>query len=354
MSCQLTRTDVDTIEYRLVWPADVLKSLGHDIVILPPTKDSGFLAKFREEPNGKQVLTALQIPTDADVIVIQRPAHEFQPQMVDMLRSNGVAVVVDMDDDMSSIDQGNVAYHTYHPRSNTPYSWRHAIESCKKATFVTTSTRRLQKVYAAHGRGMVLDNYVPAKCLTYQGAQTGAFGWAGTTQSHPNDLQVTGRTVQQLIDAGLPFRVVGGKSRVQQVLQLREEPVVTGSVDLTEWVQTIARTYDVGLIPLAQTPFNSAKSRLKGIEHMAAGVPWVASPREEYRRLHRESGCGFLAERPKDWYNHVQRLMGDEVLRKEQTEMGKEFMKDQTYQAQGWRWAEAWETALKIQRGGTL
>src|SRR5678816_2166677 len=96
MSCQLTRTDVDTIEYRLVWPADVLKSLGHDIVILPPTKDSGFLAKFREEPNGKQVLTALQIPTDADVIVIQRPAHEFQPQMVDMLRSNGVAVVVDL------------------------------------------------------------------------------------------------------------------------------------------------------------------------------------------------------------------------------------------------------------------
>lgn len=337
--------------YRLTWPADVLKGLGHDVVIMPPTLNSGFMAKFREDASGKKVLTGLQIPSDADVIVIQRPAHEFQPQMVDMLRSNGVAVVVDMDDDMSSIHHDNVAYHTYHPRSNTPYSWRYAMESCKKATFVTTSTRQLQKVYAAHGRGMVLDNYVPAKCLTFERQDTGAFGWAGTTQSHPNDLQVTGRAVQQLIDAGHRFRVVGAKSKVKQALQLRQDPDVTGTVDLTEWVKTIGETYDVGLVPLAMTPFNNAKSRLKGIEHMAAGVPWVASPREEYRRLHRESGCGLLAERPKDWYTQVQRLMGDEVLRKEQTEMGKEFMKDQTYQAQAWRWAEAWEAALKVQRG---
>lgn len=345
------RTDVDTIEYRLIWPADVLKSLGHDIVILPPTKDSGFLAKFQENPGGEKVLTALQVPNDADVIVIQRPAHEFQPQMVDMLRSYGIAVVIDMDDDLSSIHRDNVGYMMYHPRSSSAYSWKNAAESCKRATFVTTSTKLLQKVYAPHGRGVVIDNYVPEKCLHWEKIPTGTFGWAGTTQSHPNDLQVTGKAVQQLIDSGLEFRVVGTRSRVKQVLKLRDEPPTTGTVDLIDWVKTIAETYDVGLVPLAPGPFNSAKSRLKGIEHMAAGVPWVASPREEYRRLHRESGCGLLAETPKDWFNQVQRLMGDEVLRKEQTEMGKEFMKDQTYQAQAWRWAEAWETALKIQRG---
>jgi hypothetical protein len=302
--------------YRLVWPADVLRQQGHDIVIIPPVEGSGFLAKFQEDRQGNKQLIGLQVPSDADVIVLQRPAHEHQPDMVDMIRSSGIAVVIDMDDDMSTIDKDNIAWITYSPRSNTPFSWKHAAESCRRATFVTTSTRTLQRVYAPHGRGAVLDNYVPEKCLTYERQDVEAFGWAGTTKSHPNDLQVTGRTVAQLIDEGYRFRVVGGKSKVQEALKLRSSVDYTGSVDLIHWVRKIGQSYDVGLIPLAATAFNTAKSRLKGIEHMAAGVPWVASPREEYRRLHRESGCGLLASTPRDWYSHVSKLMNDDVLRK--------------------------------------
>jgi hypothetical protein len=67
--------------------------------------------------------------------------------------------------------------------------------------------------------------------------------------------------------------------------------------------------------------------------------------------LNRESGCGFLADTPKEWVGHLRRLLTDEVLRKEQAEMGREYMKDQTYQAQAWRWLEAWTRALEIQRG---
>jgi glycosyltransferase involved in cell wall biosynthesis len=107
------------------------------------------------------------------------------------------------------------------------------------------------------------------------------------------------------------------------------------------------------MVPLSPSPFNTSKSRLKGIEMMAAGVAWVASPRAEYRRLRRESGCGYLAETPKDWYNRLNQLLKDEPLRKEQVEMGREYMKDQTYEANAWRWAEAWERAYKVQRGVT-
>jgi hypothetical protein len=48
----------------------------------------------------------------------------------------------------------------------------------------------------------------------------------------------------------------------------------------------------------------------------------------------------------------LKRLMTDDVLRKEQAEAGTEYMKDQTLQANAWRWATAWEEALKIERGG--
>lgn len=338
--------------YRLVWPADVLRGQGHDVRISPPGKDSGLQAKTETRTSdGAQRLVDVRIPEGVDVLVFQRPAHPLQPQMIQLVRSRGVAVVVDMDDDMSAIDPDNVAFHTYRPQSNTPYSWKHAAESCRAATMVTTSTRALQRIYATPGRGAVLDNYVPERCLEYDKPITGYWGWAGTTQSHPNDLQVSGRASQRLIDEGHPFRVVGGESNVRAAARLDEEPEYTGTVGLESWVRTIGETYDVGMVPLAPTAFNAAKSRLKGIEHLAAGVPYVYSPREEYRRLNRESGCGLPADNPKDWYSQLKRLLTDDVLRKEQAEMGKEYMKDQTYQANAWRWLEAWERAMELERG---
>lgn len=336
--------------YRLVWPADVLRKQGFDVVVMPPNEKSGFLAKV-EARGGKQILKDVQIPEDADVIVLQRPAHPLQPQMVEMLRRNRIAVVVDMDDDMSSIDPGNIAYAVYKHGSPSGLSHRYVLESCKAATLVTTSTVNLQKVYAKHGRGVVIDNYVPEAYLNFGGNQTGYFGWAGTTKSHPNDLQVTGVAVRGLQEEGYRFRVVGGQSTVKQALRLQEAPEVTGSVPLHRWALAIGENLDVGMAPLAATHFNTSKSRLKPIEYMAVGVPWVGSPREEYRRLNRESGCGLLADTPKEWYRCLKLLMDDPNLRAEQAEKGRAYMQDQTYQANAWRWMEAWTKALEMERG---
>lgn len=341
--------------YRLIWPANVLQKSpvpGVDVQIMPPRRDSGFMAKIENQEDGTQLLKGLSIPEDADVLVIQRPAYPLQPQMIKMLRANKIALVVDMDDDMSSIDPGNIAFQAYRHHSKSPYSWKYATESCKVATLVTTSTKQLQRVYAKHGRGVVIDNYVPEAYLDFESPECGGtFGWAGTTASHPNDLQVTRPSVQRLIDEGHPFKVVGGPSKVKDALKLTEEPTYTGATNLRDWASTIASTLDVGMVPLAPSAFNTSKSRLKGIELMAVGIPWVASPREEYRKLHRESGCGLLAADRKDWYTQLKRLLTDEVLRKEQIEAGRDYMKDQTYQAQAWRWAEAWQRALEIERG---
>jgi hypothetical protein len=137
---------------------------------------------------------------------------------------------------------------------------------------------------------------------------------------------------------------------VKQALRLKEDPDCTGSIPLNNWVRSIGENLDVGMIPLSPTAFNSSKSRLKGIEYMAVGVPWVASPREEYRRLHRESGCGLLANTPKEWYSKLRLLMDDDVMRKEQAEAGRSYMAGQTYQANAWRYWEAWTRALEIER----
>jgi hypothetical protein len=330
----------------------VLHAHGFNVQILPPSKNSGFLAKTEVQPNGVERLVSLQIPDDADVIVVQRPAHPFQPAMIEMMRANGVAVVVDMDDDMSTIHPNNIAYQTYRHRSSSMWSWKYAAESCKRATLVTTTTPALQKTYAKHGRGVILDNYVPKVYLTTPKFETGAFGWSGSMASHPNDPQVTRPAVQRLIDAGYAFMIIGeGKEKARQAFGLRSMPTATGTTNMAEWLIRIAEAIDVGMVPLDATSFNTAKSRLKGIEFMSAGIPWVASPRAEYRKLLKDAGCGFLAENARDWYNMVKRLLDDDVLREEQAQAGKAYMETQTYEANAWRWAEAWEHAYKMERG---
>lgn len=317
---------------------------------MPPNKNSGFLAKTQQDENGRETLVSVQIPEDADVIVIQRPAHPLQPQMVNILRSNGVAVVIDMDDDMSTIHPQNSAYHIYRHHSASPLSWRYAELCCKMATAVTVSTPQLLKVYASHGRGRVINNFVPEYYLDQPKIPTQAFGWAGTTGSHPNDPQVTAPAAQRLISERHMFQVVGGDRKVQGAFRLKEPPAMTGMIPMRDWIHTIGSSMDVGWAPLAQTSFNSSKSRLKALEYMSAGVPWIGSPRAEYRALHKDSGCGFLAETPKHWYEHTKRLLGDDSLRQEQIEAGKAYLKTQTYEQNAWRWWEVWEEASKLER----
>ena len=289
------------------------------------------------------------VPRGADVIVLQRVAHSLHAQVITLLRKKGVAVVIDMDDDLTCIHRNNKAWMNYHPKSNTPYSWRNAEQACRDATLVTVSTAPLLKVYAKHGRGLIIDNYVPQSNLDIAVEQGDAFGWAGTTLSHPADLSVCGRLVQQLVDDGYKFRVIGPKSEVKAQLKLTQEPDYTGIIKIQDWAAETARL-KVAMAPLEISPFNNAKSRLKAIEAASVGVPWVASPRQEYRRFHRESGSGLLADTPKDWYKSIKQLMDDEPLRKELGERGREYMRTQTIEANAHLWLDAWTQAYEFEQ----
>lgn len=340
--------------YRLIWAAEHLQSEGHDVTIqYPADKDIGlkvfFEGESREDPNA--IITDVEVPDGAEVIVMQRITHMWHAKVIPILRKKGVAVVIDMDDDLSCIHRKNQAWLNYHPLSNTPYSWRHAEESCRAATVVTLSTSSLLKVYAKHGRGEVIDNYVPDRYLRINAQQDEVFGWPGTTQSHPADLDTCGRAIQSLRDDGYQFRVIGPPSKVRTALKLKEEPEFTGVVKIFDWPGKIAEL-QVSMAPLEASQFNQSKSRLKLAEASSVGVPWVASSRTEYRRFHKDSGgAGIIADTPKDWYAGVKKLMDDEPLRKELGERGREFMRTQTIEKNSWRWLQAWTRAYEIEQG---
>jgi glycosyltransferase involved in cell wall biosynthesis len=345
--------------YRLIWAAEYLQGLGCDIEIQYPGKGSNnknaglevhFRGNVKDDPDAE--IVDVKVPNDADVLVMQRLSHNWHAKVIEILRAKGVAMVIDMDDDLSNIHPENKAFVNYHPRNQrTPYSWKNVEQACKLATLVTVSTQQLLSVYARHGRGQVIDNYVPERYLQIKADRDKVFGWAGTTDSHPNDLQVTGGAIQQLIEDGYEFRVIGPITGAKGALRLKDQPPHTGVVQLTDWASEIAKL-QVSLAPLALTTFNQGKSRLKILEAASVGVPWVGSPRAEYRRFHKESGSGLLVDNRKEWYKAIRQLMDDASLRQELGERGRNFMQSQTVEKNAWRFWEAWARALKIQREG--
>jgi glycosyltransferase involved in cell wall biosynthesis len=327
--------------YRLIWATQVLKHRGLGVKLIQPGKHRLFLTEDNK----------VVVPPDTELVVMQRPASVFHVLLTDALRKAGIAVVIDMDDDITAIDPKNFAYTYYRHSKSKHYSWRYTVEACQQATFVTTSTPGLLDVYGVRDRGVVLPNCVPAAYLTMAPSEMISFGWSGNTLSHYNDLTVMNPAPQRLIDEGYVFNVVGGDEHIATALRLREAPPMTGDIGIFEWASTIRDYIGVGIVPLANTKFNRGKSWLKGIEYMAMGIPWIASPREEYRRLRAKSGCGTMAETPKQWYEAVKKLLDDKAFRQAEVEAGRAFMQGLTYEAQAWRWAEAWDTAIKLQRG---
>lgn len=328
--------------YRLIWPAMALRAQGHDIRVVPPQAREGIGGSF-DTRTGRMV--DVSVPDDADVIVMQRVSLAHLVAAIPLIRAKGVAVVVDMDDDLTKIHPSNPAFYAMHPRSGHPlHTWRNAHQACMHASLVTVSTPALLRVYAPHGRGVVLPNRVPSRYLDIPHPDSDAFGWPGSAHSHPGDPLELGPSVARLLAAGYRYRGVGPADGLREAWRLDSDPDTTGTVDIDTYPHAVA-SLGIGLAPLVDTGFNAAKSWLKPLEMSALGVPWVASPRVEYRRLRTEHDVGLLAERPKDWYRHVKRLADDPGLRAEQSQAGRAAGRANTIEDHAWRWAEAWSAA---------
>lgn len=325
---------------RMIAPAEALRSQGHDIEIV---RKQDRRVRIHVTDN---VVTDVEI--DADLVVFQRLTHPLMAQAVPVLRSKGVAVVVDVDDDLTAIHPSNPAFVSLRPGGPSPHSWRNLSDACREATMVTVSTPALLDVYARHGRGRVLYNRLPDDYKNLSHTDSDVLGWPASFHSHPNDPEVVGGSVARMVSECTRFRTIGDSTGAGKAFGLTSDPQGM-PVPRPLWPAAVA-TLGVGIAPLADTKFNRSKSWLKPLEMCAAGVPWVASPRVEYARLHR-MGAGVLADRPRSWYREMKRLVVSPALRAEQSEAGRAVADQNWLSDHAWRWAEAWSDALSLQRG---
>jgi hypothetical protein len=324
--------------FRAIWPGGLLAAAGHDVEVVRQ-KDR----RVRLVMEGNAVKDVL---VDADVVVLQRVTHAYMAQAVGVMRAKGVTVVVDVDDDLSSIHPSNPAWAVHRPGAGL-HSWHNLALACREASLVTVSTPALLDVYARHGRGHVLPNYLPDQYYGLPRTDSDVIGWPGSIHSHPNDPEVVGGAVARLVDEGAEFVMRGDSTGAGRAFGLAADPA-GGGVPIEEWPQSVA-SLGIGIAPLADTKFNRSKSHLKPLEMSACGVPWVASPRAEYRRLH-VMGAGVLADRPRTWYRELKRLRESAALRAELSEAGRAVAEQLRLRDHAWRWADAWQRAYEMQQ----
>jgi glycosyltransferase involved in cell wall biosynthesis len=340
--------------HRLIWPAEELRRAGHDVTVV--TQRDRMLRMHLDERDDE--VKHVELAADVDVVVFQRTTHRYVAQAVQVIRDQGITVVVDVDDDLASVHPSNPAWRDLHPhreryvKSVEPHmhSWHNLALACRTATLVTTTTPTLVRRYAGHGRGVVLPNYLAEHYYDVAHVDSDVLGWPAALRSHPDDPSVVGNAVARLVAEGARFTVTSVDPGVEAAFGLHgddarvERPAE--AIDLLEWPRVLGHL-GVGIAPLADTRFNAAKSWLKPLELAAVGVPWVASPRAEYQRLHR-LGCGVLVDKPRDWYRVLRQLLNDPGRRVELSERGRAVAETLRLRDHAWRWWDAWTRAREL------
>ena len=75
------------------------------------------------------------------------------------------------------------------------------------------------------------------------------------------------------------------------------------------------QSFDIGLMPLEDTPWNRGKCGLKLVEYAAVGIPAVASPVGANRCILLDHVSGFLAAAAEEWQDALSQLIEDAALR---------------------------------------
>lgn len=92
---------------------------------------------------------------------------------------------------------------------------------------------------------------------------------------------------------------------------------------------------DIGLMPLPDTPWTRCKCSFKAIQYMAIGAVSVVSPVGMAKSLVEHGVDGFHATTPNEWYERLQELVGDPMLRRRMTDCARAKVVD-NYTIQSW------------------
>ncbi len=275
-------------------------------------------------------LTHVLAAGQADAVVIQRDLFPFGPPVLErLLRRANDRVVYDTDD------------ATYLRPSFTPRSLFQRLRRFDKVADVVRQARWVSAAtepIAAWARAisprprvtvvpMAVDwpRYQSVRRQLDGVAAGGALtvGWTGTRGSLQY-LEALGPVLRDLATRQrFVVRVVSGAYRD---VRLPGVPVAAGPWRAAGHLHEVAG-FAIGLVPLADTPFEQAKFPFKLLQYQALGVPVLCARVGAAATLVEDGANGLLAGSPDEWRDGLTRLLLDGRLRQRLAAAGRDTVR---------------------------
>lgn len=253
-----------------------------------------------------------------DLIWVEKEAFPFIPALAEwLLFKAGTPYVVDYDDAL---------FHRYDEHR----SWlirsllgRKIDAVMRHATLVVAGNEYLaERARAAEARRVEIVPTV-VDLMRYKVIRSGdnhplVVGWIGSP--------ATSRYLATIASA---YESLAKKFDVRFMAVGASEEAVRGlPVEVWHWseeteVQSI-QTFDIGIMPLEDSPWECGKCGYKLIQYMACGLPVVASPVGVNRQIVEHRVNGFLAQGVHEWVKALDCLLKDQALRRGMGARGRE------------------------------
>jgi glycosyltransferase involved in cell wall biosynthesis len=142
-------------------------------------------------------------------------------------------------------------------------------------------------------------------------------GWIGSPSTFKYLKSVTSILENFGHNKNIEIHVVGSKER----LDLKNVKEIYYEWQENTEVDTILN-FDVGIMPLKDTPWAKGKCSYKLIQYMACGLPVIASPVGMNKQVIDHGKNGFLAKTEEDWIDAFGALYRNSELQKKLGEQG--------------------------------
>jgi hypothetical protein len=262
---------------------------------------------------------------DCEIIYMQRWMFDTVPDNMKIAISNGQTIINDLDDWYWGLHHTHLAKRKIDPKNNKEENTSHYRDVIAGSHIVVVSTPFLaEKAKNKLGAKNValLENHVDFDAYTprqHEDNGKTVIGWHGSTGHRSGDLQQVKQVFSQLSEDQFSFHHTGfysGHPAFWSETGITQERVnLYPMVSPTKLPKMLP--FDIGICPLNDIPFNHAKSWIKPLEYIAAGIPFVASKSPEYQRLKEEYGVGRIAKKFIEWEKSFKSLSDPEVRMEE-------------------------------------
>jgi hypothetical protein len=338
---------------RCTWYVADLRVCGHIRAELPARNinrrlDAGVSICVKSNQNVSDVYSS-------DIAVFQRSSTPDVLDRIKFAKSRGVRTAYDIDDDFFSMpDQFNNPFnHFARPEILS------CIRSCMEAVdvvFASTQSMADAVVKNTSQRNViVLPNFVDFDhwAMTIPPAPTSTatvLGWMASG-CHVIDSPIIGPVVSSVLarKPSVALKTIG-----HPTAQWFGGTDRSGQFSSLPWMDidqlpAAMSGMDVGLCPLADHPYNRAKSSIKALQHWSLGQPVVVSDLDPYRGLVEHGVDGFVCRTHEEWVDAIERLVDNSSMRIEMGERGREKVASGHNIAIKW---PVWADAIKKAMGG--